>query len=360
MILEQKLQLAAALVFVSVTLGVGGLLMFRKDFHAAAVSRGNARDEETYSIMGFLRDSSEETVLAGKTVETNRMKGHDFAMELPAETDFAAITYASDPMSRTFSFRVPGIESNYFTDYTMAGKSDGIKDMQYASSDGFGTIEITFNRVTEVRHTIDGHYLYFDFVSPHELYDKVVVLDAGHGGSDPGAGNQQGVMEKDINLAIMLKLKALFDADEKHRIGVYCTRTTDANPSLQERVELANESDCDLFLSVHNNSTSSGRTSSINGTAVMYRTGDETGASKAFAESVQRHLLAVLGSRDKGLIAGDEIYIVRTSKSPVALAEIGFLTNTEELKNLTDEAYQERAAEAMYEAVLETLGYTDF
>lgn len=357
MILEHKVQLFAAGIVAAVTIGVGGLLMFRSDFHSYAVSRGQARDEKAYSIMGFLRESSEETVIAGRTVERNRMKGHDFAMELPAETDFNGITYETDAMSRTFTFRVPGIESNYFSDYTIAGKSDGITDMQYAAHEGFGTIEISFDKVTEVRHTIDGHYLYFDFVSPHDVYDKVVVLDAGHGGKDPGAGEKQGVMEKDIDLAILLKLKALFDADADHNIGVYCTRTTDTNPTLQSRAALANDSGCDLFLSIHNNSTASGRMSSINGTEVMYRTGDETGSSKAFAACVQNHLLAALGTTDKGLVAGDEIYIIRTSQSPVALAEVGFMTNEEELSNLSDDAYQEKAAEAMYAAILETLGY---
>ncbi len=357
MILEHKLQLAAAVFTAAVTVGVGGLLMFDRDFHSYAVSRGQVRDEEAYSIMGFLRDSTEETVIAGKPVETNRMKGHDFAMELPVETDFSGIKYETDVMARTFTFMVPGIESNYFSDYTIAGKSDGITDMRYASRGGYGTIEIVFDKVREVKHVIDGHYLYLDFVSPHDVYDKVVVLDAGHGGQDPGAMSASGVLEKDINLAIMLKVKDLLEADTAHNIGVYCTRTEDTFPSLQERAALANESACDLFLSVHNNSTASGRTSSINGTAVMYRTGDETGASKAFAECVHSHLLAALGSTDKGLVAGDEIYIVRTSEHPVALAEIGFMTNAEELQKLSDDGYQEKAAQAMYDAIMETLGY---
>ncbi len=150
-----------------------------------------------------------------------------------------------------------------------------------------------------------------------------------------------------------MKLKALFDADTDHNIGVYYTRTRDYNPTLQSRVGLANDSESDLFLSIHLNSTSSGRMSSISGTEVMYRTGDQTGASKAFAKCVQDHLLSALGSSDKGLVAGDEIYIVRTSKCPVALAEVGFMTNEAELANL----YQEKAAKAMYDAILETLGY---
>lgn len=357
MTLEQKVQMWAFITVAAVTVGAGGLLMFDGGLHSYAVSLGSSRDDEEYSIMGFLRDSDEETVIAGKTVETSHMKGHDFAMELPAETDFSKITYETDPMAKTFTFRVPGIESNYFTDYTIAGKSDGITDMKYGSHEGYGTIEISFEKVTEVEPTVDGRYLYLDFKRPKEVYDKVVVIDAGHGGKDPGAGEKQAVHEKDLTLAILMKLKALFDADKDHNIGVYYTRTRDYNPTLQSRVGLANDSESDLFLSIHLNSTSSGRMSSISGTEVMYRTGDQTGASKAFAKCVQDHLLSALGSSDKGLVAGDEIYIVRTSKCPVALAEVGFMTNEAELANLSSDEYQEKAAKAMYDAILETLGY---
>lgn len=92
------------------------------------------------------------------------------------------------------------------------------------------------------------------------MYDKVVVIDAGHGGRAPGA-NKQGVNEKEIDLDIVLQLKKILDEDD-HNIGVYYTRTDDSNPTFDQRVQLANKSDADLFISVHNNSTNSGRMSS--------------------------------------------------------------------------------------------------
>ena len=66
-------------------------------------------------------------------------------------------------------------------------------------------------------------------MTPHEVYDKVVVIDAGHGGRAVGA-NKQGINEKDIDLAIVLKLKEIFDNSDQN-IGVYYTRTDDSNPT---------------------------------------------------------------------------------------------------------------------------------
>lgn len=82
-------------------------------------------------------------------------------------------------------------------------------------------------------------------MTPQEVYDKVVVIDAGHGGRAPGA-NKQGVNEKEIDLDIVLQLKKILDEDD-HNIGVYYTRTDDSNPTFDQRVQLANKSDADLL-----------------------------------------------------------------------------------------------------------------
>ena len=173
-----------------------------------------------------------------------------------------------------------------------------------------------------------------------------VVL--GHGGRAVGA-NKQGINEKDIDLAIVLKLKEIFDNSDQN-IGVYYTRTDDSNPTFDQRVQLANKSDADLFSSIHNNSTRSGRMSGTSGTQVMY---DETSeASRQFAQICLEEVTGRIGSRDKGLVEGDSIYIIRTSEVPVALIEVGFMTNKDELEKLNSDAYQRETAEGVYQAVL--------
>ena len=205
----------------------------------------------------------------------------------------------------------------------------------------------------EVQSTFADGYLYIDFLAPHDIYDKVVVIDAGHGGRMPGA-TIQNKCEKDIDLAIVLQLKQIFEENPNDKIGVYYTRTDDSNPSFEQRVELANKADADIFISVHNNSTVSGKMSSVNGTAVMYdELREETPqGTKALAQICVDEVSGVLGSRNRGIINGNEIYIIRNSKVPVALIEVGFMTNQAELNNLTSEDYQKKAAQGIYNAIM--------
>ena len=253
-------------------------------------------------------------------------------LKLPAGVKGSDITISNDYVTQTVRIELPQTEVSYFENDPLTGSSNHIDNLSYAVSRGSsGLIEITMGQVYELDMDYDENYYYFDFLTPHEVYDKVVVVDAGHGGRAPGA-TKQGINEKDIDLGIVLQLKAIFDNSDEN-IGVYYTRTDD---------------------SIHNNSTKSGRMSSTHGTQVMYSVSDtkELG-SKAFAQICLDHVTEALESRDKGLVEGDEIYIIRTSEVPVALIEVGFMTNQEELNLLNSTDYQKKAAEGVYDAVLD-------
>lgn len=273
-------------------------------------------------------------------------------IELPGQVKAEDVEIQDDYLTQTVSIAIPGADEEYLYDYPMMGKSNHIDNLTYESHNGNGVLEIVLDEVFEVQKTFEDNYLYLDFLTPQEVYDKVVVIDAGHGGKSPGAV-KQGIYEKDIDLAIALQLKKIFDEDEDSRIGVYYTRTDDSNPEFDQRVQLANKSHANLFISIHNNSTRSGRFSSISGTAVMYDEAKEgeTMGTKRLAEICLAQMTEVLGSNDKGLVPGHDIYIIRTSQVPVALIEVGFMTNQNELANLNSEAYQKQAAQGIYQAI---------
>ena len=215
-----------------------------------------------------------------------------------------------------------------------------------------GVIELNLDRIYELKTDVADQKLAMDFIDPHDIYDKVIVVDAGHGSRAAGA-TKKGVMEKEINLQIVLQLKKLFDESDQN-IKVYYTRTEDTNPTLMQRVELANLCDADLFISVHNNSSSSGNFSSLSGTQVMYSQSDDSElSSKKLAQICLDNVSDTLGSRKRGLLKGDNIYIIRSSEVPVALIEVGFMTNRDELENLVSEDYQQKAAQGIYNAVME-------
>lgn len=173
----------------------------------------------------------------------------------------------------------------------------------------------------------------------------------------PGAV-KSGLQEKDIDLAIVQEIKALFDNRKDHQmdgksVGVYYTRLKDENPALERRVGLANAAHADLFVSVHNNSTASTQAADyLHGTQVLYREKDESKmSSERFAQICLDEMTEALSSKKLGLLEGDDIYIIKNSKMPVALVEVGFMTNPGELEKLSSAEYQRKAAQGIYDAV---------
>ncbi len=342
--IERRLiYMLAAFMMVVVT-----LFMAVPDIHRVSLA-SDMGGVATYSVKNLLRSGDEVY-----RVDTSQSpEEHQLRLTLPRDVDPSAVTYTEDAFSKSFELSIPGVDSSYFYDYPMVGSSDGIRELTFAYAGGMGILDITTTRIRKLSLSTEENYVYLDFFDPHDVYDAVVVIDAGHGGKDVGA-NRDDIYEKDINLSIAEKLRTYFEKSD-YNIGFFYTRTDDTFIDLEDRVAMANELKADLFLSIHNNSTASGRLSSINGAEVMYQVSDETGRSREFAQLCLDELLEELGCNSKGVVAGDNIYIIRTSKVPVALAEIGFLSNKEELNNLTNSDYQDRAAHALYKAIIKTL-----
>ncbi len=274
-------------------------------------------------------------------------------LQLPLGVSGKDLSVTEDYLTRTVDIRIPYAGEDYFFEYPILGKADGIESLNYEFHKSYGIVQLVTEKVCELSSSYDGDYFYIGFLTPQELYDKVVVIDAGHGGDDPGT-KKQGICEKDINLDILLRLKELFDASEDTSIGVYYTRTTDKNPEPKDRVGLANKSDADLFISIHNNSTKSGRMSSINGTQVMYDEvrSEKDPKAKEWAQICLEEVTTVTESSNKGLVAGNESYIIGNSKAPAVWIEVGFMTNQTELDKLRSRAYQSKAAQGIYNAIM--------
>ncbi len=344
----------SALIVMVVSIALSFLLIYVPNMHIIALKiRDKEMEGGRVSIMEMLLDENQLSEEVNQDEVVDILMGHEMRLSLPSNVSTRDVSIKNDYVNRTISVTIKGIGKDYFNQYPMRGLSNNIMDITYGSENLVGVIDIVLDDVKELKMEENGPYLYFDFIDPKDVYDYVVVVDAGHGGNVPGA-SKMGINEKDLNLDIVLELKKLLDKNDKN-IGVYYTRTRDVNPSFENRVGLANDSDADLFLSVHNNSTASGRMSSISGAEVMYRGGDESGESKKFSQMCLDNLLSALGAKSKGLVVGDEVYIIRTSQVPVALVEVGFMTNQTELQNLSDKTYQKKAAQALYDSIIEYL-----
>lgn len=279
-------------------------------------------------------------------------------LELPERTDGAEIEIVQNCMDLGIDIRIPGADSNYLYDYQIIGKSDEIKNLDYSSENGSGTITLTMSKIIAVKSSYDEEYFYLDFQTLEEAYDRIVVVDAGHGGKMPGAvaGDKY---EKNITLAIVQQIKQLFDGMDDSRIGVFYTRLDDTNPELSSRVGLANDLGADLFVSVHINSLKGN--SNVEGVEVMYneQAADTAFDSKDFAQICLDEEVKASGAVKRRLIAGSKIHIIRNAKMPAALVEVGFMNNPRELANMLEPSYQKKAAQGIYQAVIKSLERLD-
>ena len=283
---------------------------------------------------------------------------HQMQLEIPEGTKASKISILQKYVDQRIEIVIPGADENYMYDYQMLGKTEDINSLDYYSGDGSGSIVLSMNKVVEVQSSYDEDYLYLDFLSPKEIYDRVIVVDAGHGGRAPGAVSGD-KYEKNITLAIVQQLKALFDEAKDPSIGVYYTRLDDSNPDFSNRVGLANNSGADLFVSVHINSLK-GHTD-VEGIEVMYDelASDREFDTKDFAQICLDEEEKATGAKKRRIVSGNKIYIIRNSIAPVALIEVGFMNNPRELARLVDPAYQKKAAEGIYQALLKSLDRLD-
>lgn len=184
------------------------------------------------------------------------------------------------------------------------------------------------------------------------LGGKVIAIDPGHGGYDPGV--MSSISEKDINLSISLILRNTL---QQGGAVVVMTRETDkdflkvsAGPKKREdmkkRVEIIETSKADILISIHCNSMSSSRWS---GAQTFYQKEDEEG--KILAQFIQEELIRVLKNTQRAIGSGD-YYILANTSMPGVIIEFGFLSNPQELSLLKTREYQEKLAWAAYGGIL--------
>ncbi len=222
-----------------------------------------------------------------------------------------------------------------------------------AAQSGFYTTQILLVLDTVYAYIIyeDKDYYYIDLRKPSEVYDKIIVIDAGHGGKDAGALSMDDKLyEKDINLDIVLQLKELLDTQED--IKVYYTRTTDNTVYLRPRVTLANALDCDYFISIHCNAYPG---TAPNGNEVLYYDTEYKGVKAAKLASIcSDELSKTVALRSRGIVKKrmKDIFIMDEAQVPMVLIEAGFMTNKKDLAYLTDGESRKNIAKGIYNAIL--------
>lgn len=174
-----------------------------------------------------------------------------------------------------------------------------------------------------------------------------IVIDAGHGGKDPGAVNGK-LYEKTAVLAIAKKVRKKL-TDEGYSVKM--TRSGDVFVSLANRCSTSNNWNADLFISIHLNSAANKEASGVE----VWRYETVGTRTKKLAENVQGEIVSALGWKDRGVKTTKTLYVLKRTNASAVLIECGFLSNDKEGKNLFKAAYQEKIANAVFRAVEKTL-----
>ncbi|SDF41347.1 N-acetylmuramoyl-L-alanine amidase [Fontibacillus panacisegetis] len=175
--------------------------------------------------------------------------------------------------------------------------------------------------------------------------NKLVVIDAGHGGSDPGASSVTKKKEKDFNLAVALKVEKLLENEPN--IEIVMTRDSDTYPTLQERAKLANSINADIFISIHANAGSA----TASGVETYYTKSD----SLALANVMHKYLVQSSGLSDRK-VRTKSLHVTRETTMPAVLLECGYLSNSKDDAVLFTEDFQNSVAEGIAKGIKEYLG----
>ncbi|MDQ2087827.1 AMIN domain-containing protein [Herbivorax sp. ANBcel31] len=189
-----------------------------------------------------------------------------------------------------------------------------------------------------------------NLLKPPSKEDRLVIIDPGHGGADPGAVHG-GLTEEELNMDMAIRLNKLL---KEQGVKTFMLREDNRYVGLYERAYIANTLDAALFLSIHNNAFHSRH----KGTETLYfppRSGDTSFNGKRFAEIVQHHVVNTLNTNDRGIIERPNLVVLRATAMPAALAEIAFMTNPEDLARLRTDEFRQQSAEALCKAILQAL-----
>lgn len=186
-----------------------------------------------------------------------------------------------------------------------------------------------------------------------------IVIDAGHGGIDPGKVGINNALEKDINLAIALKLEKYL---EQNGINVVMTRTddnglyeeSDSNKKVRDmknRLSIIEEAKPALAVSIHQNSYPD---KSVSGVQVFYY--KDSVKSKAAAEIMQTQLIKSLKpSKERTAKDNNSYYLLKKTSVPIMIIECAFMSNPTEAELLTKDDYQEKVAWAIYMGIMQAV-----
>lgn len=266
--------------------------------------------------------------------------------------DTGSVKFEDHYLDGYFDVTLPG---DYESDYgygTYDVKGTVAENIEVSTKGGNTTFRFKQNRISAYEVTDEGDSYAIRVKNPKEVYDKVLLLDAGHGGKDPGTSGN-GMQEKNLNLTIAQKIAQKLQGSG---IKVYMTRDSDVYPENSTRAKTANDI-ADLMVSIHMNSGPE----TANGTETLYQVhANDNGArltSKQLAEILQGKVVSATGNTNRGAKLWTDVLILNRTTVPSVIVEVIFITNTGDALKISNPAYQDQVAQAIADGIQEAVKY---
>ncbi|WP_348622834.1 N-acetylmuramoyl-L-alanine amidase [Paenibacillus peoriae] len=297
----------------------------------------------------------------GETLKISLNK--DIAPKVSKMTEADRIVVDLPEASMTTDFLQPFPIRSDGTRALTNSDSEDVQEIRFAPTDGPNggvRIVIALNQACDYDLSTNGlgditlqlreHSMNPVAVTPTNVEGRrIVVIDPGHGGKDPGAGSVTGRHEKEFTLAVALKVEQLLQNDPD--IQIVLTRNGDTYPTLDERPQLANSQQASVFVSIHGNSMQASDKGKTNGSETYYARQD----SLALAKTMHKYLVAATGFKDNGIRVANHA-VTRKSQMPAVLLECGYLSNLSNEAAMFTEETQEKIAEGIVDGLKEYLG----
>lgn len=228
------------------------------------------------------------------------------------------------------------------------GNREAVSDGYFESSDETFWLKFRLNDIYEYHSIFEDSKLYVEFVSPKEVYDRIVVIDPAYGGDVTGAvsGELEG---KDVVLRIARALKEKLD---KTDIKVYYTRMDDSNPSDENRIDLTNTVKADLMIRIEVNENEDTK---IYGTEAVYngKFFIPGFGSPELADLLERNVATQISGKANGLVDSTyEDIVINSATVPAATIRVGYVSNGQEAILLNREDYADKIAEGIFMAIM--------
>ena len=314
--------------------------------------------DSTLSIMG-IEDLDYSYSVSDKTLTLRIMSKYKSAYSLkimkPTNYDASNLTNNDYYYSKKFTITLPGDQTTYLSQNPIESNNSIVKKISYSTTSTGNTLVSVYTTKLQAYKIYDhASYITVNIDEPKNLYDKIVVLDAGHGGTDPGAVNGK-TYEKNLNFLMMYTLMKKYFKGNAPEVKAYWTRTNDTLIPLADRAAYASKIGADIFVSLHMNAWT---TSSVNGTEVYYSDSNNNKSfagitSKKMGSIFLKNVTKVMNTSNRGVQA-KKYTVVHRNTVPAILIELGFISGSSDYAKITNSVYQAKATKAIYDSILQT------